>query len=90
MIKSQRRPRKTKAQWQAILAAFHQSNLSASTYCQEQGLAYGTFAKWRQRLAQVRVGHTEKAADLIELMSPAPVVPPKPGDWQVELNWVTE
>lgn len=84
MTQSQRRPRKTKTQWQAILADFHQSNLSASAYCQEQGLAYGTFAKWRQRLAQVEPA--EKTAELIELMSPVPVAPSKPGHWQVELE----
>jgi hypothetical protein len=84
MTQSQRRPRKTKAQWQAILAVFHQSDLSASAYCQEQGLAYGTFAKWRQRLAQV--AHPEKTAELIELISPASVAESKSGNWQVELE----
>ena len=84
MIKSQRRPRKTKSQWQAIMAGFHQSNLSARAYCQEQGVAYGTFAKWRQRLATP--DHPENRSNLIELISPAPVAQARPDHWQVELE----
>ena len=84
MSKTQRQPRKTKAQWQAIVTDFHQSNLPSREYCQEQGLAYGTFAKWRQRLA--KEAHQEKAPNVIELIAPASVAQSKPDDWQVELS----
>ncbi len=84
MTQRQKRPRKTKSQWQAVMAGFHQSNLSARAYCQEQGLAYGTFTKWRQRLAAPST--LESRSNLIELISPAPAVQIKPDHWQVELE----
>lgn len=83
MSKIQRQPRKTKAQWQAIVADFHQSNLPSKEYCEEQGLAYGTFAKWRQRLA--KKAHQTEVSKVIELIAPEPVAQSKPEDWQVEL-----
>lgn len=83
MSKIRRQPRKTKSQWQAIIADFHQCSLPSRDYCHEQGLAYGTFAKWRQRLT--KEAHQGKAPNIIELVAPEPVAQSKPDNWQVEL-----
>jgi len=83
MRKSQRQPRKSHAQWQQILSDFNQTDLPANVYCKEHNLAYGTFAKWRQRLTR-----HEQATDrrsLVELIAPTSSSS-KPEQWQVELE----
>ncbi len=79
-----RRPRKTRSQWQAIITEFNQSHLPARIFCSDHDLAYGTFAKWRQRFARPPQKKAEPSR-LIELTQP---VSPKPEaeDWQVELE----
>lgn len=79
-----RRPRKTRSQWQAIITEFNQSHLPARIFCSDHDLAYGTFAKWRQRFAKPTQEKTVKGS-LIELIQPAS---PKPEAeyWQVELE----
>jgi len=44
--------RKTRAQWQAILAEFEQSGLSVQDFCQQHALTYSSFAKWRSLFKQ--------------------------------------
>lgn len=79
-----RRPRKTRSQWQVIITEFNQSHLPARIFCSDHDLAYGTFAKWRQRFAKPTQEKTVTGS-LIELIQPAS---PKPEAeyWQVELE----
>ncbi len=84
MSQPERRPRQTRSQWQAIITEFTQSQIPARTFCSERGLAYGTFAKWRQRFAN-SVPIKAEPAKLIELIQPASAKP-EPDHWQVELT----
>ena len=79
-----RRPRKTRSQWQAIITEFNQSHLPARIFCSDHDLAYGTFAKWRQRFAKPTQEKTVKGS-LIELIQPASRKP-EAEYWQVELE----
>lgn len=83
-----RRPRKTRSQWQAIITEFNQSHLPARTFCSDQDLAYGTFAKWRQRFAKPAQKKAEpvRLIELIQPASPKPEAKAKAKDWQVELE----
>ena len=79
-----RRPRKTRTQWLAIITEFNQSHLPARTFCTDHDLAYGTFAKWRQRFAKPTQKKAEPAR-LIELIQPASSKL-EADHWQVELE----
>jgi len=79
-----RRPRKTRSQWQAIIDEFNQSHLPARIFCSDHDLAYGTFAKWRQRFAEPAQKKAEPAR-LIELIQPVSAKP-EADYWQVELE----
>lgn len=43
--------RRTRADWQALIEAWRQSSQTQSAFCQEQGLCYQQFSKWKRRLA---------------------------------------
>jgi hypothetical protein len=36
--------------WEKTVAEFNQSALSGSAFCKQQGIAYASFCKWRQKL----------------------------------------
>lgn len=38
------------AQWREIFTRFEASSLSATAFCKQQGIAYGSFMRWRQRV----------------------------------------
>lgn len=42
--------RRTRVDWQALVDAWQQSNQTQKTFCQEQGLCYQQFSKWKRRL----------------------------------------
>lgn len=83
MSHTTRRPRKTRSQWQDIIADFNQSHLPARIFCSDHDLAYGTFAKWRHRLAK-SVQKKAEPARLIELIQPTSNKL-EADHWQVEL-----
>ncbi|MCP3688955.1 MAG: hypothetical protein GY784_11115 [Gammaproteobacteria bacterium] len=84
MNHSTRRPRKTRSQWQDIITDFNHSHLPARTFCSNHDLAYGTFAKWRNRLAKPSQNKT-KPAKLIELIQPTSSQSVT-DNWHVELE----
>jgi len=45
-----RSTRKSAQQWQQIIQQQEDSPLSQRDYCQQQGLSYASFAKWRQKI----------------------------------------
>lgn len=47
--------RRTRADWQALIEAWRQSSQTQSAFCQEQGLCYQQFSKWKRRLASEAV-----------------------------------
>jgi putative transposase len=51
-MKPIRYQRQSPEQWQTIIAAFHQSGISAPIFCQEQGISYASFCKWRHKIIE--------------------------------------
>jgi putative transposase len=51
-MKPIRYQRQSLEQWQVIIAAFHQSGISAPIFCKEQGISYASFCKWRHKIAE--------------------------------------
>ncbi len=45
------RVRRSETEWHQILQAFADSALSARTFCEHNHIAYGTFVRWRSKLA---------------------------------------
>ena len=81
-----RHVRRSAAQWQALLEAYERSGLSQRTFCQQQGLAYSSFVRWRQQLA----GYAPEpvgAQDLfVELASSVVTGHGQEPAWDVELQ----
>ena len=44
--------RRSSAEWQAIFDRFEASGLSMIAFCRREGLAKGTFSKWKHRLEE--------------------------------------
>lgn len=42
--------RRTRTHWQALVDAWQQSNQTQRAFCQELGLCYQQFSKWKRRL----------------------------------------
>ena len=40
-------PRKTRSEWMSLVTDAEQSSLPAATFCEQQGLPYKSFMKWR-------------------------------------------
>jgi len=49
-MKTTQRVRRSRAQWREILTQFEASRLSAAAFCKQQGISYGSFMRWRQRM----------------------------------------
>lgn len=49
-MKTTRRIYRSHAQWREIFTQFEASSLSATAFCKQQGIAYGSFLRWRQRV----------------------------------------
>lgn len=45
--------------WEKTVAEFYQSTLSGAAFCKQQGIAYASFCKWRNKL-QSSVAQPEK------------------------------
>lgn len=68
----EKRVRRSAAQWRELIDAQRDSGMSQKAFCNEHGLALGTFVRWKSRLASPdeqfcgSSGHGE----LIELVAP--------------------
>ena len=49
---TQRKARRTRAQWADIIAEFHRSGLDAREFCEKKQITLVTFNKWRLRHSQ--------------------------------------
>ena len=77
--KSRTKIRRSSAQWQAIMSKYELSGLSQERFCQQEGLAFSTFAAWRQRLRE----ENKPEQAFIEL----PAVSASPAsDWALEID----
>ncbi|MCG5499868.1 IS66 family insertion sequence element accessory protein TnpA [Ectothiorhodospira lacustris] len=92
------RPRRSRAQWQALVDEFQSSGLTAEVFCQKRQLPAHRFEAWRSRLsaaaAEVKPvngsGDAEGSPRFAELSvdshGPAEVTPPLSTGWDVELT----
>ena len=46
-MKTTQRIRRSHAQWRDIFTQFEASSLSATAFCKQHGIAYGSFMRWR-------------------------------------------
>ena len=58
--------RRSLAEWQTILGRFETSGLSMAAFCRREGLAKGTFSKWKQRVEE----SGGESASFVEWSSP--------------------
>ena len=64
-----RRPRRSAAQWQRLVAQQAASGLTASAFCDRHDLSYASFIQWRRRLRQ---GEPIVAAESTAASEPSP------------------
>lgn len=67
------RVRRSETEWQQVLARFEASGLSVARFCQREGIARGSFVRWRQQVERTRRSGT---AAFVELLAPASVGDP--------------
>jgi hypothetical protein len=78
--------RRSAAQWQALLEAYERSGLSQRTFCQQQGLALGSFVRWRRQLAGDAPEPPGAQNLFVELASSAAAGHGQQPAWDVELQ----
>ncbi len=85
---SSQRIRRSPKYWQGMVDQFEISGLSQRAFCQQAGIAYGTFSRWRRRLLAADVTPpcpAPEAGLFVEL--PADATPPAASpSWDVELQ----
>ena len=59
--------RRSSAQWQQIVEDQAQSDLSAPQYCQQHGVSYASFSKWRQHFSGTNPLSDSIHSDFIDL-----------------------
>jgi len=76
--------RRTRRQWQTIVAEFEQSGLSAQAFCQQHAVAYSSFAKWRSLLKHQNADDLSHGISFIEL--PESSARLDNSAWRIELD----
>lgn len=76
--------RRSRDEWQRLLAEHQESKLSQRAFCQQRGLTLSTFNHWKRRLSSSPAALPSKTGDWLEL-SPDPVQSAGPG-WEIELE----
>ena len=87
-MKTTQRIRRSQAQWREIFAQFETSRLSAAAFCKKQGICYGSFMRWRQRVAAATPDTAHESADdwfPIEVTAEAQAGNGTPQGWDIEL-----
>ncbi len=87
-MKTTHRIHRSHTQWREIFTQFDASRLSATAFCKQQGIAYGSFMRWRQRMAS-STPDTTRVSDAdwlpIQVASDAPDDRQTASDWDIEL-----
>lgn len=79
-VTNPRSRRRSPEEWAQLMIAYEESGLGQRQFCQDHGLGYSTFGKWKKRLsASTHFPET----DLIEITS---TVTEPPSPWEVELT----
>lgn len=69
-------PRRTAAQWGAIVEAQRGSGLSAPLFCKENNISYASFISWKKKLAASKpVSISNKAQPAFIEITPNPQAP---------------
>jgi len=87
-MKTTQRIRRSHAQWREIFTQFEASNLSAAAFCKQQGITYGSFMRWRQRVDAPTCQTAQASADdwlTIPLTAGAQDDSPETRGWDIEL-----
>ena len=87
-MKTTQRIRRSHAQWREIFLQFQASSLSAAAFCKQQGIAYGSFLRWRQRVDAPTSCPAQVSADdwlPIQLAAGAEDDSPAARGWDIEL-----
>ena len=87
-MKRTQRIRRSHAQWREIFTQFEASSLSTTAFCKQQGIVYGSFMRWRQRV-DAPTSHTAQvsAEDWlpIQVAAEAEEGSPTARGWDIEL-----
>ena len=87
MSEKKRNPRRTAAQWQAIVHQQMQSGLSGAAYCQSKGIVYQSFMNWRKKLSDhAEADQLISSPPFVELTTPDEQAIPDSSHWLVELD----
>lgn len=72
--------RRSRAQWEQLIARYESGNASQREFCAQHGVAYSSFGYWRKQLC---ASSTAEVAPLVELgVLPSSEPPP----WRVEID----
>jgi hypothetical protein len=87
-MKTTQRIRRSHAQWREIFTQFEAGSLSAAAFCKQQGISYGSFMRWRQRVASTTHDTAQASADdwlPIQVTAEAEAGDGTPQGWDIEL-----
>jgi hypothetical protein len=87
-MKTTQRIRRSHAQWREIFMQFEASSLSATAFCKQQGISYGSFMRWRQRVDTTIPHAAEVSTDdwlPIQVTAEAEEGSSTARDWDIEL-----
>ena len=77
--------RRSRGQWQSLLARAERSPLSVRAFCAAQGISTASFYLWRKRLGVEREQEEARFLDLGALAAHAGAGADDSGGWEVEL-----
>ena len=84
IVPSLARRRRTRVQWQHLLADQAACGLSQQDYCRRHRIAYSSFCRWKRELSGVEsIASVAVSAAFVELSSATPVAELR---WEFELE----
>ena len=79
-----RGPRRSREQWQQLIAEQQRSGLSQKAFCAERGLVLSTFTNWKRRLGETTSSNRSAEGDWLEL--PVSLTEGTSAGWDIELE----
>ena len=79
-MKAPRSQRRSRAEWEQLMAGYEAGDVTQREFCAQQGLAYSSFCYWRK---QLRTATRDEAASLVEL---AALPSSERLAWRIELD----
>ena len=78
--------RRTRAQWQALLARAARSGVSVAAFCREEGVSTASFPAWRKRLGTAAPTGGSAFLDLGTLEAGGATDTGTGAGWEIELD----